>query len=198
MTTRTGNVYGDAEVDRSFRRMRRAMNNMMRDFENDFGGFGLGDWERRFDVPLLGQATQTPTQTAITPQQPLKATQLTPFSGRGLDVWSSPHALYWPAIDFVENDNNFQLTADVPGLQKGEIDITVQGNNLVLKGEHKEEKKDEQQNYYYRERRCGKFERCIPLPSMVDAKGITAVHDHGQLTVTLPKNAEAHQKINVQ
>jgi len=187
-----------AEVDRSFRRMRQAMNNMMRDFEHDFG---CGELDRRTEVPLLGQGNQNQLQQQQNQQQQNKLNQITPFGGgRELDVLGRGFGQlgYWPALDIVENDNNFQLTADVPGLQKGEVDLTIQGNNLVLKGEHKEEKKDEQANYYYRERRYGKFERSIPLPSTVDPKGITALHDKGQLTITLPKVMAAQQKINVQ
>jgi len=204
MTTRLNQgVWGDSDVDRSFRRMRQAMNNMMRDFENDAG---FGDFDRRWNVPLLGQGTQNqlsqqPQQQQQNQQQFNKANQLTPFGGgRELELFGGGGLgqLSWPAIDITENGKNYLLTADVPGLQKGDVDITIQGNNLVLKGEHKEEKKDEQQNYYYRERRYGKFERSIPLPMNVDAKGITAMHDRGQLTITLPKNLEAQQKINVQ
>jgi len=196
-----GGVWGDADIDTSFRRMRHAMNNMMRDFEKDVG---FGEFDRRVtDVPMLGQGNQNQLQQPQlqNQQQNKKSNQIIPFGGgRELDLFGGGlgQLSNWPAIDIVENDNNFQLTADVPGLQKGEVDVTIQGNNLVLKGEHKEEKKDIQQNYYYRERKYGKFEPSIPLPSTVDPKGITAAHDKGQLTIILPKNVTAQQKINVQ
>jgi HSP20 family protein len=99
-----------------------------------------------------------------------------------------------PAIDVVEKDKAFELTAELPGLDEKNIEITVSDNRLTIKGEKKEEKEEKEKNYYLSERRYGAFQRSFELPAGVDVEKIDAQFGKGVLTVTLPKTPEAQKK----
>jgi HSP20 family protein len=97
-------------------------------------------------------------------------------------------------VDISENDNSFILHAELPGLKKEEIKVTLQDNVLTVKGKQRTETKEENKNYHLCERRYGKFLRSFRLPSPVDNKKIEASFKDGLLTLTLPKAEEAKPK----
>lgn len=100
---------------------------------------------------------------------------------------------YIPAVDITEDDNQINVTADIPGMNKDEIDISIQDDVLTIKG-HKEEKKEEKdKNYIRTERYAGSFNRSLALPGVVDADKVTAAYKDGTLRITLPKKEEAKQ-----
>jgi HSP20 family protein len=99
-----------------------------------------------------------------------------------------------PAMDIAEKDKAYQVTAELPGLDEKDIDVTVSDNVLTIKGEKKEEKEEKEKNYYLSERRYGAFQRSFDLPSGVDTAKIEAQFAKGVLTITLPKSAEAQKK----
>jgi HSP20 family protein len=99
-----------------------------------------------------------------------------------------------PAIDIAEKDRSYEVTAELPGLDEKDIDVTVSDNVLIVKGEKTEEKEEKEKNYYLSERRYGSFQRSFELPAGVDAGKIEAQFAKGVLTVTLPKTAEAQKK----
>ena len=96
-----------------------------------------------------------------------------------------------PSIDIDENDEAYTLTAEVPGLEKDDIDLELHGDFLTLKGEKREEKDEKKGACVYRERSVGRFERTIPVGSNIDREKIDAAFKNGVLTVTLPKTSEA-------
>lgn len=102
-----------------------------------------------------------------------------------------------PAIDIVEKDNAFELTAELPGLDAKNIALSLSDDVLTVKGEKKEEKEEKTNDRYVSERRYGSFRRSIQLPASVDAAKIEANYKSGILTVTLPKSAEAQKKQTV-
>ena len=105
---------------------------------------------------------------------------------------------FTPAVDVRETEEAIVLTAELPGIQKEDLEIEVHKNLLTLKGERKLEEKQEGENYYRLERAHGSFSRNFRLPATVDAATIGAELKDGVLTLTLPKKAEAvPQKINV-
>jgi HSP20 family protein len=99
-----------------------------------------------------------------------------------------------PAIDVVEEKDHLLVKADLPGLSKDDITVTLQDNYLTIRGEKKHEAEVKEANYYRRERLYGAFNRTIELPSYVDAKKIEAHFKDGVLTVRLPKTEEAKPK----
>jgi len=96
-----------------------------------------------------------------------------------------------PATDLVEKDKGYELTAEMPGLDTSNIDVTVSGNVITIKGEKKEEKEEKGKNTYLSERRYGSFERSFQLPDSVDKDKIEAKFENGVLAITMPKTAEA-------
>lgn len=96
-----------------------------------------------------------------------------------------------PAMDLVEKEDAYEITAELPGLDEKNVEITLSNHTLTLKGEKHEEKEEEQKGHYLSERRYGAFQRNFRLPDGVDADNIDAAFAKGVLTVRLPKTAEA-------
>ena len=105
---------------------------------------------------------------------------------------------FTPAIDIVENDDAVVIKADVPGLDPKDIDVSISGQTLTIKGEKCEESEDKEKGYYRSERRYGAFTRTVALPSNVDADKIKADCKKGVLTITLPKvESEKPKRISI-
>lgn len=99
-----------------------------------------------------------------------------------------------PAIDVVEKDKAFEVTAELPGLEVKNIELQLSDNVLTIKGEKQEEKEEKGKDRYVSERRYGSFLRSLQVPGGVDADKIEANFKGGVLTVTLPKSPEAQKK----
>ncbi len=99
-----------------------------------------------------------------------------------------------PAVDIAEHKDNYLVRADLPGLRKEDVNVTLQDNFLTIRGEKKHETESKDANYYRRERVYGTFSRVIELPTSVDAKKIEASFKDGVLHITLPKSEEAKPK----
>jgi HSP20 family protein len=99
-----------------------------------------------------------------------------------------------PAADFIEDDKAYKITAELPGLDEKNIEVSLSGRQLTLKGEKRQEKEEKNRNYYLSERSYGSFQRSFSLPEGVDPDKIAATFDKGVLTVTLPKTAEAQKQ----
>jgi len=96
-----------------------------------------------------------------------------------------------PAVDVVEKDSEFVVTAELPGLDEKNLEVEVSGDFLTIKGEKREEKEEKGKNTYVSERRYGSFQRSFGLPDSIDRAKIAASFEKGVLKVTLPKTAEA-------
>lgn len=99
-----------------------------------------------------------------------------------------------PVVDVVEKEKEYRISAELPGLEEKDVEVSVADDVLTIKGEKKEEKEEKAKNYYVSERRYGAFRRSFLLPSGVDAEKIEANFQKGVLTVTLPKTPEAQKK----
>lgn len=109
-----------------------------------------------------------------------------PFAKAGDGV-----ALVLPSIDVKEDDQLVVLTAELPGMDEKDVELTVQHGMLTLKGEKKHEYEATKDQMHVMERRYGSVQRAWRLPDGVDATSISARFDKGVLTVTMPKKAEA-------
>ncbi len=96
-----------------------------------------------------------------------------------------------PAIDLLEKDGAYEISAELPGLDEKNVEVSLTNHTLTIKGEKSEEKKEDQKDYYLSERRYGSFQRSFQLPEGVDVDKIDAHFAKGVLTVMLPKTAEA-------
>ena len=99
-----------------------------------------------------------------------------------------------PALDIVEEKDTLLVKADLPGLTKEDLAVSIQDNVLTIKGERKYDTEKKETNYYRRERSYGQFIRTVELPVSVDANKIAATFKDGVLHVTLPKAENAKPK----
>jgi HSP20 family protein len=99
-----------------------------------------------------------------------------------------------PAIEVYEKEDKFMVKAELPGMTEEDIDVSVVGDTLTIKGERKAESEVKEEDYYCCERSYGSFSRSIALPSSVDAKKIEASYEDGVLEVSLPKAPEVKAK----
>lgn len=113
-----------------------------------------------------------------------------PFGRR----WESDSSSLMVPMDMAETDNEIVISASLPGVKPGDVDITVTGNTLTIKGESKAEEETERGNAYFRERRFGSFRRSIALPADVDAEQAEASFENGVLKLKIPKKEEAKPK----
>ncbi len=98
-----------------------------------------------------------------------------------------------PAIDVTEDDKAYMINAELPGLHAKDLNVSVSGDMLVIKGEKQQEKEQRDKNYHTTERSYGSFQRAFALPEGVDRDKIAADLSKGVLRVTLPKTAEAQK-----
>jgi len=99
-----------------------------------------------------------------------------------------------PTLDIAETKSDLIVKAELPGIDPKEIDISLTGDTLTIKGEKQQEKEEKEENYYRIERSYGIFSRTIKLPVSVQNDKIKASYQHGVLKITLPKSEEAKQK----
>jgi HSP20 family protein len=99
-----------------------------------------------------------------------------------------------PAFDVYEEKDNFIVKAELPGMKKEDINVSLQDGSLIISGERKGETKSEDAEVYRAERYFGKFQRVVSLPTVVAADKVKAQYKDGVLTVTLPKTEEAKPK----
>jgi HSP20 family protein len=103
-----------------------------------------------------------------------------------------------PAVDFLEDGDEFVVKAELPGMEKNDININLQGDLLTISGEKKKEDKVEEKNYLRIERSSGRFSRSFRLPAEVLSDKATATFTDGILELRLPKSEEAKKKeINI-
>jgi HSP20 family protein len=117
-------------------------------------------------------------------EQFMSGFEIEPFESRVTGVFS-------PRIDVTEDDKAVKVMAELPGMDEKDLDISLRGNTLTIKGEKKEEKEQKGRDYYRMERSYGSFSRTIPLSSEFETDKVQAELKKGVLTVTLPKTVKA-------
>ncbi len=107
---------------------------------------------------------------------------------------------FWsPIIDIEEDNGSFSVQAEIPGMKKEDIKISVRGNLLSIYGERQQESTTKNKTFHRIERSYGKFSRIITLPADVDPEKVKAVYKDGILTITLPKlDVTKHKEIDVE
>lgn len=99
-----------------------------------------------------------------------------------------------PPLDVYEDKDKYVVKAELPGMKRDEINVSLDGNTLTVSGERKEEQEKNEGDTYRAERYFGRFQRSITLPAAVDANKIQAAYNDGVLRVTLHKSEEAKPK----
>jgi HSP20 family protein len=111
--------------------------------------------------------------------------------GFELESFAGRFGAFSPSVDVKETDKEIKVSAELPGMNDKDIDVSLTKDSLTIKGEKKEEKEDKGKNYYRMERSFGSFTRTVPLPAEVDTEKAKADFVKGVLTVTLPKTPKA-------
>ncbi len=114
---------------------------------------------------------------------------MTPFDAVGR--WGE---VFVPKVDVKEEDKEIIVTAELPGMDQKDIDVTVANDSIRISGEKKREEEKEEKGYYRRETSYGTFERVVDLPTEVDENKAEAEFSKGVLTIKLPKSEEAQAK----
>lgn len=121
-----------------------------------------------------------------------------PFSRTVLDVepfWRGDFTFgATPSVDIIEKDDAYKVTAELPGMAAGDIEVKFSDGMLTISGEKEEDKEEKKNDYFLSERRYGSFKRSFRVAEGVDADKIESTFKNGVLTVTLPKTAEARKK----
>ena len=110
-------------------------------------------------------------------------------------MWPAPATFTFsaPAVDVTEDEKAYKITAELPGIEEKNIDVTVSGDMLTLKGEKHFEREEKDKHRHMSERAYGAFQRSFVLPEGVDRDKIAADLAKGVLTITLPKTEKAQQ-----
>jgi len=116
------------------------------------------------------------------------------FRGFGMPALAGfDRSLAWPTLELGETDKEVRVTAELPGLDEKDVEITVEEGVLTLRGEKKSEVEDKDRGYT--ERSYGRFERRIGLPRGIERDKANATFKNGVLTVTLPKSEAANENV---
>jgi len=116
------------------------------------------------------------------------------FFGLDKGVWPESTLNVVPAVDLEETEDAFKISAELPGMTKKDIKITLENNVLSISGEKKAETEQKDKNYHRVERSYGKFHRAFELPGIVNRDQIEADYKEGILSVIVPKAEEAKPK----
>ena len=117
-----------------------------------------------------------------------RGSRLSPFWREGAAMEA-----FAPRVDVTEDEKEVLVTAELPGIDEKEIDLTLSRDSLTIRGEKKEEHEEKGQNHYRMERSYGSFQRVIALPAEVDEEKVQAEFKKGVLTVHLPKSEKAQE-----
>lgn len=124
---------------------------------------------------------------------------LSPFGPQGMPQWSA-EGISTPRLNVTETEKTFEVEAEMPGVKKEDIKVSVENQRVTIEGESKREtERKEGENVVYSERSASKYMRSFTLPSDVDEATAQAHLENGVLTLTLPKKqAGAATKLTVQ
>ena len=113
--------------------------------------------------------------------------------------WAFQGSRGWvPTVDIVEDEEEFTVRSEIPGIDPKDLDVNITGNQLVLAGTKKEWSETKEKDFYQSESRSGSFRRSIPLPSSVDPENVEADYTNGVLSIHLKKTkSEPPKKVGV-
>lgn len=109
-------------------------------------------------------------------------------------LWGHAPGVWGPSMDIAETDTHVEVSAEIPGVDPGELDLTISEDGLTLRGVVKQASDTNQQGYRRIERRYGSFQRSIAFPVPVQFDQATADYENGILHIRIPKAASARSK----
>jgi len=139
-------------------------------------------------LPTLSRRGNLPPWTRLTRME----SGLEPWIREAVSSFEAPETLAWtPTVDLTDTNGEFTLTAELPGVEPKDVEVSVEDGAMTIRGEKKEERQEETKNRRLYERSYGSFERSFTLPRSVDPDQVKADFENGVLTVHLPKREGA-------
>lgn len=138
----------------------------------DWPGYGMGSLHREIDRAI----------------NEFLGGDLAPVGGNGANGGRLA-----PRMDVAESETAFEVTADLPGVEQKDVEVSLSDGVLRIAGERKSEKEEKKKNYHQIERNFGRFERAMSLPDGIDEAKIAANFKDGVLRLTLPKSQKARE-----
>jgi HSP20 family protein len=105
---------------------------------------------------------------------------------------------FQPSVDILEQNGEYEIDVNAPGMKKDDFDVSVNENTLRIQGERSWEEEDNKKNYHLKESGYGKFERSFRLPNDVDPDQIKAEYENGVLKLHLPKSEEQQSQKRIE
>jgi len=156
-----------------------------------------GDRMARKDVEVRKETGQVPVERQVFTnpvhefRQAMDRLMENFFDGFDTRHFGRRSDAFVPQVDVVDTDKEIRVSAELPGLDEKDIEVSLTREALTIKGEKREEKEEKGKDYYRSERSYGSFTRIIPLPVEIDAEKVAASFKKGVLTVKLPKTKQA-------
>jgi HSP20 family protein len=110
------------------------------------------------------------------------------------EPWAAVDELALPRTDVAETDKEIKISMELPGIDGKDVEISVAGGMLTVRGEKKQERQEERRDYHYLERQFGSFQRTFQLPTSVNPDQVDAQYKNGVLQITLQKQPQAQAK----
>lgn len=157
---------------------------------------GLTPWRKKKQDTAVARATDDPINELHRQMNDLFDDF---FEGFGATRWpvldrSSNQYVFAPSVDVSETDDEITVSADLPGMDEKDIQVTLDNDVLTIRGEKKVEHEEKKRNYHMVERSYGEFHRAIPMPQGIDAEKVKAKFAKGVLTVSVAKKPEAQSR----
>jgi HSP20 family protein len=152
-------------------------------------------WREKSQVPATRDETYDPFVTFRREVDRMFDDFVNGFGMRPLRPWTGGLQSVTPMIDVADTDKELVVTAELPGLDEKDFDVTLSGDILNIKGEKKAEREEKNGDAYYMERRFGSFSRSVRLPFEVKDEKVDAKYDKGVLTIRVPKPADAQRAV---
>ncbi|GJE33440.1 Hsp20/alpha crystallin family protein [Methylobacterium oxalidis] len=150
-------------------------------------------WGRSTNAPLPSRMRDEPASPFLTLHREMNRLFDDVFSGLGGGMPGlATRGLGWPSVELVETEQGLRVSAELPGLDEKDVELTIDDGVLTLRGEKRAETTDTQRGYS--ERSYGRFERVLALPFAVEEDKVEATFRNGVLSVTLPRSAKAPER----
>lgn len=176
-----GSSLFEPSIFSEFGRMRREMDRLLNTFDQD--------------MPLSHPRLESGSNQ---PEQQQQQQQLANTQGGSTALQQQPQqqqrAWFWPAVDVKESDTAITVHAELPGLRKEDVNVSIEDGILTVSGERKQESRQENERFHRVERSYGSFKRSFRLPEGAHEDEITATCQDGVLTVTVPRDKPAEKK----